>query len=188
MPQAGISATYMGEPPGIVAIMRIVPIEPDQYDALGALTVAAYRALPGSATSERYAAMLRDVAARVREAEVLVAVGEDGKLLGGVTYVGDAASEWAEFDAADEACFRMLAVADEARGQGVGAALVRACIDRARRDGKARLSLLTTDNMRAAHRLYERLGLRRAPESDMILESGLALRSYVFDLERESIN
>ncbi|MDX6548470.1 MAG: hypothetical protein QOG33_2020 [Gaiellales bacterium] len=164
--------------------MRIVPIEPAQHDALGDLTVAAYRGLPGSPTSDRYAAMLRDVAARARHAEVLVAVGDDGVLLGGVTYVGDPASEWAEFDAADEACFRMLAVADEARGQGVGTALVQACIDRARRDGKARLSLLTTDNMHAAHRLYERLGFRRSPESDMIVENGLALRSYVFDFER----
>jgi ribosomal protein S18 acetylase RimI-like enzyme len=77
----------------------------------------------------------------------------------------------------------MLAVSDEARGQGVGAALVRACIDRARRDGKARISLLTTDNMQAAHRLYERLGFRRSPESDMIVESGLNLRSYVFDFK-----
>ena len=167
----------------IVAAMRIVPIEPDQHEALGALTVAAYRGLPGSPTSDRYAATLRDVATRAREAEVWVAVADDGRLLGGVTYVGDTASEWAEFDAADEACFRMLAVAEEARGQGAGAALVQACIDRARRDGKARLSLLTTGNMQAAHRLYERLGFRRAPESDMIVESGLALRSYVFDLK-----
>ncbi|MDX6519734.1 MAG: hypothetical protein QOJ31_1140 [Gaiellales bacterium] len=163
--------------------MRIVPIQPAQHAALGEITVAAYRGLPGRPTSDRYAAMLRDVAARAREAEVLVAVADDGALLGGVTYVGDAASEWAEFDAADEACFRMLAVSDEARGQGVGAALVRACIDRARRDGKARISLLTTDNMQAAHRLYERLGFRRSPESDMIVESGLNLRSYVFDFK-----
>ncbi|MDX6549921.1 MAG: hypothetical protein QOJ31_605 [Gaiellales bacterium] len=41
--------------------------------------------------------------------------------------------------------------------------------------------------MQAAHRLYERLGFRRSPESDMIVESGLALRSYVFDLERATI-
>jgi GNAT superfamily N-acetyltransferase len=167
--------------------MRIVSIAPDQYDALGEITVAAYRGLPGRPTSDRYAVTLRDVAARARQAEVLVAVADDGALLGGVTYVGDAASEWAEFDAADEACFRMLAVSDEARGQGVGAALVEACVDRARRDGKARISLLTTDNMQAAHRLYERLGFRRSPESDMIVESGLALRSYVFDLERATI-
>jgi GNAT superfamily N-acetyltransferase len=163
--------------------MRIVPIQPAQLAALGDITVAAYRGLPGRPTSDRYAAMLRDVAARAREAEVLVAVADDGALLGGVTYVGDTASEWAEFDAPDEACFRMLAVSDEARGQGVGAALVQACIDRARGDGKARISLLTTDNMQAAHRLYERLGFRRSPESDMIVEGGLNLRSYVFHLE-----
>ena len=163
--------------------MRIVPIEPALHSALGDLTVAAYRGLPGRPTSDSYAAMLCDVSLRARQAEVVVAVADDGTLLGGVTYVGDADSEWAEFDAADEACFRMLAVADRARGQGVGSALVEACIERARRDGKARLSLLTTDCMRPAHRLYERLGFRRVPESDIIVEHGLALRSFVLDLE-----
>jgi hypothetical protein len=32
--------------------------------------------------------------------------------------------------------------------------------------------------------LYERLGSRRSPQSDMIVENGPALRSHVFDLER----
>ncbi len=79
----------------------------------------------------------------------------------------------------------MLAVSPDAQGRGVGRALVEACIERARRDGKARLSLLTTANMAPAHRLYERLGFRRTPESDMIVENGLRLRSYVLDLEAE---
>jgi ribosomal protein S18 acetylase RimI-like enzyme len=118
---------------------------------------------------------------------VLVAVDDDGTLLGGVTYVGDPSNGWAEFEAEDEAGFRMLAVAPAARGRGAGRALVEACIERARRDGKSRLSLLTTANMESAHRLYERLGFRRSPESDMIVEDGLRLRSYVFDLAERGV-
>jgi GNAT superfamily N-acetyltransferase len=164
--------------------MRVEPVTPALYGPLGELTVAAYRGLPGRPTSDRYAAMLRDVASRAREAEVLVALDDDGSLLGGVTYVGDPSNSWAEFKAEDEACFRMLAVTPDAQGRGVGRALVEACIERARRDGKSRLSLLTTATMASAHRLYERLGFRRTPESDMIVENGLRLRSYVLDLPR----
>jgi GNAT superfamily N-acetyltransferase len=167
--------------------MRVEPITPGFYLPLGELTVAAYRGLPGRPTSDGYAAMLRDVASRARDAEVLVAVDDDGTLLGGVTYVGDPSNGWAEFEAEDEAGFRMLAVAPAARGRGAGRALVEACIERARRDGKSRLSLLTTANMESAHRLYERLGFHRSPESDMIVEDGLRLRSYVFDLAERGV-
>jgi ribosomal protein S18 acetylase RimI-like enzyme len=37
--------------------------------------------------------------------------------------------------------------------------------------------------MTAAHRLYERFGFRRTPESDIIVEDGLQLRSYALDIE-----
>src|SRR5437870_11609657 len=114
----GIVATLLGEAPlrgRYRALMRVEPDTPALYGPLGGLTVAAYRGLPGRPTSEGYAAMLRDVASRAGEAEVLVALDDDGSLLGGVTYVGDPTNSWAEFDAEDEACFRMLAVSPEAR-------------------------------------------------------------------------
>jgi ribosomal protein S18 acetylase RimI-like enzyme len=66
-----------------------------------------------------------------------------------------------------EAEIRMLAVAHEARGQGAGEALVRACVDRARAtDGCVRVVLSTQRTMHAAHRIYERLGFVRVPERD----------------------
>ena len=108
---------------------------------------------------------------------------DDGGLLGGVTYVADAGNPFAEFTGADRAGFRMLAVSPQAQGRGAGAALVQACIDRARGDGKRRLTLFTTDAMSAAHRLYERFGFRREPGSDMMVEERLQLRSYMLDLE-----
>ena len=60
----------------------------------------------------------------------------------------------------------MLAVARAAQGQGAGKALVRACIDEAREDGKAALVLHTTPWMTTAHRLYEGSGFYRDPERD----------------------
>jgi ribosomal protein S18 acetylase RimI-like enzyme len=162
--------------------MRVRPVTPDQYEDLAEITVAAYRALPGRPPSPEYEAVLRDVAARDRDATVLVAVGDDGLLLGGVTYVAEPDSPLSEFDLDDQAGFRMLAVSPDAQGRGVGAALLEACVDLARRDGKRQLTLYTTSSMAAAHRLYERYGFRRAPEFDMMAEQRLQLLSYVLDL------
>jgi GNAT superfamily N-acetyltransferase len=163
--------------------MRVETVDPSEYEALGDLTVRAYRSLPGHALSPEYAAVLADVAERARQAEVLVVHDGDGTLLGGVTYVADDGSPYAEFEGADAAAFRMLAVDPAAQGRGVGRVMVQACIDRARRDGKRRLTLMTTGSMDAAHHLYGRLGFRRTPESDMIVESGLRLMAYELDLE-----
>ncbi len=53
-----------------------------------------------------------------------------------------------------------IGVTAEARGQGAGAALVAALIERARADGHAAISLsVETDN--AARRIYERAGFER---------------------------
>ncbi len=62
--------------------------------------------------------------------------------------------------------FRLLAVDPQARGQGVGEALVRACIDVCIGDGAQALVLWTRPTMTAAQRLYERLGFVRVPDRD----------------------
>ena len=62
--------------------------------------------------------------------------------------------------------FRLLAVDPQARGQGVGEALVRACVDVCLRDAAQALVLWTRPTMTAAQRLYERLGFVRVPDRD----------------------
>ncbi len=87
-----------------------------------------------------------------------------------------------ESDYADErrdaAGIRMLAVAADAQGRGVGEALTRACIDRARAAGRGQIVLHSTDRMTTAHRLYERLGFVRDPSIDWEGEPGLWLRGF----------
>jgi GNAT superfamily N-acetyltransferase len=78
---------------------------------------------------------------------------------------------------------RLLAVAPEARGQGVGVTLMHECIRRARQSGAMALTLHTTDIMQAAMRLYERLGFRRAPELDIQLAPGVTIKGYRLGLE-----
>ncbi|MGW0083485.1 GNAT family N-acetyltransferase [Streptomyces sp. NPDC003393] len=145
----------------------IRPAEPGEYDALGEITAQAYLGdgLLDFGESDAYLGELRDVAKRAAAAEVLVAVAE-GRVLGGVTFV-PSGGPMADIARPGEAEIRMLAVARTARGRGAGEALVRACLDRARRtEGCVRLVLSTQRTMHAAHRIYERLGFVRTPERD----------------------
>jgi ribosomal protein S18 acetylase RimI-like enzyme len=88
-----------------------------------------------------------------------------------------------EVDDPDAASIRMLGVAPDARGQGVGEALVRECIDRARQSGRRRIRLDTRTTMTGAQRLYERLGFRRDPAHDWSPAAGVLLLGYVLELD-----
>jgi ribosomal protein S18 acetylase RimI-like enzyme len=61
---------------------------------------------------------------------------------------------------------RLLSVAPAARGRGVARALMDECVRRARVAGATDLGIHTSRSMRAAMRLYERMGFARAPEHD----------------------
>jgi len=163
--------------------MEIRTARPDEYAALGDLTVAAYLAVDPHGDLGHYADELRDVAGRAAASEVLVAVGPDGRLLGGVTYVPGPGSPAAEFSHPRGAGIRMLAVAPGAQGRGVGEALTRACIARAVARGRDRLVLHSTDWMGTAHRLYGRLGFVRDTALDWEPEPGLWLRGFRLDLD-----
>ena len=158
---------------------------PDEYEALGDLTVRAYAAIPGE-TDDGYHPYLRDVASRATSMPVLVAVDGDGRLLGGVSYVPGRGTRYSESERPGEAGFRTLAVDPWAAGRGVGRALAEACIDRARADGRAGLAIYTRPAMVVAHRLYGSLGFRRDPSRDWEFEPGEWLWSFVLRFEPEA--
>ncbi|MEU9375215.1 GNAT family N-acetyltransferase [Streptomyces sp. NPDC048255] len=158
---------------------------PTEYEQLGEITARAYLGdgLLG-ADEAFYADVLRDVAARAADGEVLVAVDEeDGeRVLGGVTFAPPG-SPLADIAGPGEAEFRMLAVSRAARGRGAGEALVRACVARAGElEGVTHLVLSTQSGMISARRLYERLGFVRTPERDWAPVPGLTLLTYRLSL------
>jgi ribosomal protein S18 acetylase RimI-like enzyme len=164
-----------------MAELTVRPVRPDEHAALGELTVAAYRAVPGETISPGYEDTLRDVAARSDESDVLVAVDGAGTVLGGITYVRGT-GRYAEFEGEDEAGIRMLAVSPAAQRGGVGRRLVQECVDRAAAAGKARIVLHTTEAMLAAQSLYGSFGFERAPERDLMAPPSLRLIAYVLEL------
>jgi GNAT superfamily N-acetyltransferase len=161
------------------------PVREDEYDAVGELTVAAYRAIPGapSVATDGYASQLRDVSARVTAGcEVMVAVAPDGSLAGGVTYGGDRQNQFAEFEDPEAAGFRMLAVSPSHQRSGAGTALTAWCIDRARSTARNRIIISSTQWMTTAHRIYERKGFVRMPELDWSPVPGFVLMTFVLEL------
>jgi ribosomal protein S18 acetylase RimI-like enzyme len=148
----------------VALTVRCLTLE-DDVDAFGQIVVSSYHALPGHPADPGYDEELLDIAARVRSATVLGAL--DGTApLGCVTYVDGAASPYAEGLGDGEASFRMLAVSPAVQGRGVGEALVRACLDRARGEGRSAVFIHSGSWMTGAHRLYRRLGFVPTPQRD----------------------
>jgi GNAT superfamily N-acetyltransferase len=161
--------------------VEIRAARPEEYPAVGALTVECYVGGGFTRPESPYVAQLADAERRAREAELLVAVDGADALLGSVTFIPPG-SPYGEITDPAEAGIRMLLVRTEARGRGVGAALVRACLDRARALGCAWVRLSTQQEMDAAHRLYERLGFVRTPDRDWSPQPGLLLLTYALEL------
>ena len=156
---------------------------PSDYAAIGEVTALAYRSFVDASGDQEYLAELRDVARRAEACPVYVAIDEPGgRVVGGAMYVPGPGTPFSEVEAAGEAGIRMVAVAPDAQGRGVGTALVKALLARARADGRRGLVLLTSTSMTTAQRLYRRLGFRRVPERDWEVEPGFVLLCFAIDL------
>ena len=158
---------------------------------VGALTLAAYDRY-GHITG-RYRAFLGDPARRVGSCTALLVAtwqpqpGAAPQLAGTVTYVTPGDPEWEHtVPPAGDAGFRILAVAPELEGHGVGTRLVAACIDRASDEGRRRLLLTSMSWMTRAHVLYEqRFGFVRRPDLDRTFPSGVGF-VYALDLTADA--
>ncbi|HEX2081128.1 MAG TPA: GNAT family N-acetyltransferase [Longimicrobium sp.] len=158
----------------------------EEREAVRALTMRAYGEFASVMEPSAWAGLeqaLRTALATDGPAEWIVAE-RDGRIVGSVmlyppsadAYAGAAArARWPEL--------RLLAVAPEGRGQGVGQALVDECVRRARRMGAAELGLHTSRSMAAARRMYQRMGFVRAPEHDFQPEGAELVEGYRLPLD-----
>jgi ribosomal protein S18 acetylase RimI-like enzyme len=156
--------------------MLIRDAEPDEFGEIGDIRVGAYQADGFLSSDSGYAPHLRDLGAD-GSGLVQVATDADGKLTGTVML-----QLWPEggnvVRGPGEGEIRALAVRLEARGSGLGRALLTAVIARASQLGVRHLLLLTQIEMKAAHHLYEEAGFTRLPERDWSPEPGVMLLAY----------
>lgn len=118
----------------------------------------------GFAAPEAAETSFRAEAVRARGV-VLVAHDEAGSAIGTVTLV-DPDSPARRLATTEEREIHLLCVRPDMRGSGVGEALVKEALRRARAGGARGVVLWTQPTMHAAQRLYERLGFRRHPGDD----------------------
>ena len=138
--------------------MIVRDARPAELAEIGALRVAAYEAGGFLSDASHYVETLRTLG-HDGIGQILVAVGNEGGGHGTPRLLGTVMLQlWPHAEhvvrGPDEAEFRALAVAPEARGRGVGRALLRAVTDRARAGGAQRLLLSTQATMLAAQHLY----------------------------------
>ena len=157
-------------PPLRMRVPTIRDARPEDRGRIDALTLAAYAEFQAVMTPGGWAGLDRVVRTALQseavEVERIVAELE-GELVGSVMLYPPASDAYQ--GAAKRASWpqlRLLAVAPSARGAGVGQALVDECVRRARLSGAAELGLHTSESLRAAVRMYERMGFLRAPEYD----------------------
>jgi ribosomal protein S18 acetylase RimI-like enzyme len=148
-------------PGGIV----VRPVRPEECTEAGRQTRAGFAAIFGEGDVE-YLDTVADVAGRCDRTTVLVAVDEDGLILGSITVELTTKLDPAQELAPGEAHLRMLGVAPAAQGRGAGRALLEGAAAVARAAGKTRLTLGTLPEMTAARRLYDRMGFQGGPPEE----------------------
>lgn len=161
----------------------IRPLTPgDDLEMFGRILLTSYRALSGHVPEPDYEAELVDIRTRVATNTVFGALA-DTRPLGCVTFVPDASDPHAERLEPDEASFRMLGVAPEAQGSGIGEQLVHRCLRESRDTGKAAVFIYSGHWMTGAHRLYERLGFTRRADRDWpLVDPPVTLLGFRYDL------
>ena len=151
-----------------------------EYAEAGRVTAEAYRQFAADGDDDdwhEYLEAIADVEGRADRTTIFIALDGD-------RIVGSATLEL--FDRVEreddptlhpeESHIRMLGVHPDARRRGVARALMDACFERARNEGKTFMSLHTTERMRDAQRMYEALGFERL--DDRVFPDGFVLLTY----------
>lgn len=163
--------------------VTISQAQPEDHLAIGQLMVEVYSSLPGFATPEEqpeYYEMLANIGDFTQKESVeLLVAKDDDDILGAVVYIGDMQDYRAAItiEDADAAAFRLLAVSTNARGLGVGKLLTNACLDKAKSQGRNQMIIHTTDSMKVAWGMYEKIGFVRSTDLDFV-QSGLQVYGF----------
>ena len=161
----------------------------DEYETVGEVTYLGFgHGEPGARQpDETRLRLLRDAGARAEAGDLLVAANaSDGRIVGTASLLR-AGSALIRQSQDGEAELRLLAVLPEARRRGIGEALLRESLQRARAWGAPALILDTGPWNERSQRLYRRLGFERLPDRETKPASrGGYLAVYRYDLRTEA--
>ena len=129
---------------------------------------------------QRYLDRTADVRGRLNDSELYVAE-RNGRVVGTITLFPNKAGESVQGWPEGWTGVRVLGVLPEARGLGIGRALVEHAIGRSRELAAVAVGLHTTEMMEVARALYERMGFVRVPEYDFS-PSTMHVYAYRYDL------
>ena len=130
---------------------------------------------------EGYARDIMDVRSRLDTSELIVAENS-GRLVGAVTFYPNTSPSDQGGWPAGWTGIRLLAVHPDARGMGIGRALMDECLRRSRLLSATALGLHTTELMGIARGMYERMGFVRVPEYDFQAGPEVLVLGYRLDL------
>ncbi len=168
-PEGGVRTSPRPDPWRADQPVSIRPAGARELREIAALYAPALEPYRGSGSDwilDAYLGELTNVRPRVEEAEVLVAE-RGGRIVGTIAFYADVRLEgWSNLPAG-WAGFRALAVHPRMRGAGIGEALIRRCVERARDVGAETLGIHTITLLTDAVRLYGRVGFARCPEFDL---------------------
>ncbi|HSR11033.1 MAG TPA: GNAT family N-acetyltransferase [Thermodesulfobacteriota bacterium] len=173
-----------GRPPGASARsgkIRIRNARPGDLEKIREVTISAFLQY-ASRMPDRWEDYRQNIVETLAEAKIteLIVAEQDGVLVGSVVLYPPGSPSSPEAPQV-----RLLAVVPSARGKGVGAALMRQCIRRAKKKGAEVLALHTTDLMSVAMHMYEKMGFTRAPDLDFRVEN-VVVKGYRFKLGNPS--
>jgi ribosomal protein S18 acetylase RimI-like enzyme len=168
--------------------VRVRDARPEERDEIERLTRAAYEQYAERMAPEAWRGLRAAMVAGLATEEPVerIVAERDGRLVGSVLLFAPASDAYrgaVEPSGAPE--LRLLAVLPEARGSGVGKALVQECVRRARKAGARELGLHTSRSMEVAIGLYERMGFERAPELDFQPDGAERVTAYRLPLGAE---
>lgn len=149
---------------------------PAEFEEIGKLMVRVYSQLEGFPKQEEqpaYYKMLANIGELTKkpETELLVAVSVDNKIKGAVVYFSDMQYYGSGGTATQEknaAGFRLLAVDESARGNGIGKLLTNECIRKAKEKQLSQVIIHSTEAMQTAWKMYEGIGFKRSEDLDFL--------------------
>lgn len=145
-----------------------------EFQEIGELMVNVYSNLDGFFSKDDHPAYFEKLANVGKltghpKTKLLVAVSTLNQIAGAVVYIGDMkyyGSAGAATQEKDAAGFRLLAVDPTIRGKGIGKLLTKACIKLAKDEGHREMVIHTTNAMKIAWGMYEKIGFERSEDLD----------------------